>query len=227
MGTYTYSTFQSNLTFELHKRDDISAYVGNWINAAYLDLTTRDRFWDLKVPQPIVFPELCTSSASTTTDGRAYISLPTDCLYPITIHDATSDKRLHNMTWRAYIEKTDRADTTAESQLDKWVRYGGYIYLYPTPDASYSLTTYYYKRPALLSASGDVTAIGEEWDEPILKLAVWQGLMRLKDYEKAALEKAEWVAMLAGKLGAYKKQELDREEFLKPDYAYLQGFEYR
>ena len=56
--------------------------------------------------------------------------------------------------------------------------------------------------------------------EPILKLAVIQSMMRLHDYEKAAIEKKEWVDMMAGKLGFYENEEKDRDEQFSVDPAY-------
>lgn len=216
MGTYTLANFTDSLTFELGQRSDVSTYVANWINQAYIDFTTRNKFWQLRFPKNFRFPELDTDQPDVTIDGTAYVATPTDCLYPHTVHDDTNDKKLDNMVWRTYIKKTGRATATSEGKPAKWVRYGSRIYFHPTPDAAYTVTIYYRKIPAVM-ITGQTTAIQSIWDEPILKLAVIQSLMRLKEYDKATKEKAEWIDMMAGKLGVYDYEALDRNEFFAPD----------
>jgi len=145
--------------FNLHlgQRDDLSAYVDDWINAAYLTLTTQSRFWGLK--RDFYFPELETSSSANTVDGTNYVAIPTDALVIRSVFDTTSTTKLRNMAQSKFLEYTDRADTTAESNPTEWIRQGAYIYLHPTPDAVYALTIHYRKRPALLTGSA-VTVIG-------------------------------------------------------------------
>lgn len=223
MGTYTLENFETYLTLELGQRGDISTLVDRWINTAYIDFCTRDKFWGLRIPKKFKFPELDSSQPDVTADGTAYISTPSDCLYVYTVHDDTNDKDLAGISWRSYLKKSGRATTTSENKPTKWVRSGSRIYLSPTPDAAYAVTTYYRKIPIVL-ATGAVTVIQSIWDEPILKLAVIQSLMRLKEYDKAKIEKAEWMEMMAAKLGIYENEPIDREEFFAPD---IQDIDYR
>jgi hypothetical protein len=225
MGDKTYATFQSDLTFYLGNRGDISAYVGGWINTAYRDLATRDMFWSMSLPSGFIFPQLATSASSNTTDGVAYVAMPTDAFVLNTIHDATNDRKLESIPFKEYIEKANRADTDSEGKPQHWTRRGTSIFLYPTPDATYSLTVYYRKVPAAMSGGTDVTVLGAEWDEPILKLAVIQSLMRLGEYDKANYEKADWQESVAARVGAYLRNETDRKTYLIPDPATM-NFEY-
>lgn len=219
MGVKTYATFRSDLVFETGQRTDIDSYTGQWTNTSYLEFCTRRSFWEVKIPKHFKFPELDTTTTSNTTGSVAYISIPTDCLAVYTIHDTTNDKKLKNYNMRQYVEETGRASTTGFP--DYWLRYGSRIYFFPTPTGVYSMTIWYRKRPALLSAVGDVTLIGSEWDEPILKLAVAQTLLRLKDYEGFKIHKAEWVNMMEGKMGMYDEERKDKEDILHPDLGYL------
>ena len=223
MGSKALSTFQADLILEIGSRTDVTAALQKqWLNSAYLDLTTRDRFWGVRVPFRYMFPELNTSTTTgtTTTAYRPYISVPSDMLVTHTIIDTTNDQKLKNMSWSDYIRKTGRNNSDDADKPTRWLRYGSYYYLYPTPDSSYVMEVFYRKRPAELSAATDVTAIGAEWDEIILKLAVIQTLMRFKDYEKAEAEKKEWLDVVASKVLLYTHEMGDRGDYMKPDQSY-------
>lgn len=221
MGDKAFSVFASDLTYELGNRTDIAASVGAWINTAYLEFTTRNQFFGFKFPKYFYFPELETSASATTTAGTDYVALPSDALILYTIHDNTNDNKLGGIKFREYVDKTGRATSASRSKPLYWLRYGSQIKLYPTPDGAYSLTVYYRKRPTALSLDGDVTAIGAEWDEAILKLAVIQSMMRLKQYDTADVEKKALVELLAGKVDIYDKEQRDLKKFFAPDIAYL------
>jgi hypothetical protein len=223
VGAKDFSTFKTDLIIELGSRTDITTTLqGQWVNSAYTDFTTRAQFWGLRVPYKFMFPELNTSAIINTVGDRAWISVPTDMLVTTTIHDTSNDRKLKNMAWRDYIRKTGRGDSDESGTPNYWCRYGTYYYLYPTPDDSYVMEAFYRKRPTSLSASTDVTAIGAEWDEVILKLAVIQSLMRLKDYEKAEIEKKEWLDVVASRVQLYTQEMGDRGDYMKPDQSYHQ-----
>jgi hypothetical protein len=220
MGTYTYSDFKSKLTRELWNRDDVSTLVGGWVNAAYMDLCTRNRFWDVKMPHNFDFPELNVSESRTTADGTASVATPSQALFITTVFDDTNKRKLSKMSPREYFSKTDRATAAAEGQPTNWTRYGSNLYLWPTPAATYSLSVYYRKRPAEMSDDLDVTAVGAEWDEIILKLAVIQSMMRLKAYDDAAKEKADWTMKVQDLIGIYGKEEIDQRHLAEVDIVY-------
>lgn len=221
MGDYTYTEFQDKLKFEMGQRTDVDAYRDDWINIAYRELTSATRIFTIK--RYFYFPELETVDTSqSTTDGTAYINRPTDCLIVRQVYDTANNVRLKPIAWDKYTAYTDRATATAEGKPTEWVRSGTYLYLYKTPDATYTINVFYKKRVALLSASTDVTVLGAEWDEPILKLAVYKSFMRMKQYEAAKIEKAEWIESVAGLMDIYYHEEKGREEYLKPDPQYHQ-----
>ncbi len=204
MGVYTFQNFKDYLFTRLGSNTDFQSptdYYARWVNSAYRRLTSMPRFWGLK--RNYNFPELETSSAKTTADGVAYVSMPTDCLAIREIYDATNKVRLNWMPWSEYVNKTDRADTTAEADPKYWHRYGGNIYLYPTPDDSTtSLTVYYKKRITELTGSG-VTDIGAEWDDIILEMATAIGREWANEPEKAERAKKNAVEMIADLVAVY------------------------
>jgi hypothetical protein len=220
MGNYTYQNFQDYLKLELYQRTDLETptdYYSTWTNQSYINLATR---------KDLYFPEMEKLADAQTSDGTVYVEAPTDTLFIRTIFDDTSTVKLKKVSWIRYIRYTNRADTSAEDNPNKWTHAGGgtgrgRLYLYPTPDAAYDLTIYYRAVPARLSNSTDTTAIGEEWDEIILKMAVWQTLMRLKEYDKAEKEKEVVDEMIRDLRGVYDRENIDRDDILQPSQAYL------
>ena len=169
MGTYTYTLFKSYLKLRCGSNSAFDDYYGVWVNSAYSFLTTSETIGGVR--KRMYFPELEVNDTVTTSNGFAVVSPPTDCLITREIYDSTNTRRLDWIPLSEYVNKTDRADTSAEGQPQKWTRMGSYYYLWPTPDATYSLLVYYKKRPTALSGASDVTAIGKEWDDIILELA--------------------------------------------------------
>ena len=220
MGEKTYAEFQDEIKLEIYQRTDLESstdYYAKWFNQAYVTLATR---------KDLYFPEMEKFTPAQTADGTAYVESPSDTLFIRTVFDDTSTVKLKKISWLQYIKKTDRATASAENNPNKWTRAGGgtgrgRIYLYPTPDAAYDLTIYYRATPARLSDSDDTTAIGEEWDEIILKMAVWQTLMRLKEYDKAEKEKDVVDEMIRDLRGIYDRENIDRDDILQPHQAYI------
>jgi len=220
MGDMTFSEFTDSLTLNLGQREDISSYVDAWINVAYLDLCTKNKFWSLSVPKKFLFYELQATDETDTVDGTAYIATPSDCLSIYAVWDNDNDVKLHRINLRQYVSYTGRADTDSEGSPGKYVRSGANIYLYPTPDDAYTLTTYYKKRPAELTGT-DTTVIGAEWDEVILDLATIQSMKKLRMYEDYKIWKAEWLETVGSKMGMYESEQDDTRNILKPDVAYI------
>ena len=218
MGTKGFDVFQTDLKFCLGQRDDVTSYLGGWINTAYMTLTTGNRFWGLK--KNFYFPELETSSTAATVDGTAYVATPTDALIVRRVWDSTNDVKLDRIGWGTYVEYTGRADTSSEGKPSEYIRQGTSIYLYPTPDAVYTMRIYYRKRPALLTGSA-VTVIGAEWDEPIVKLATAQSWLRLQNVEKYKAWREEFLSDVSGLIGIYDQEEQDENGYIRPDSAYV------
>jgi len=227
MGDKTFSEFQTELLFNLGNPSDIDSFVDDWVNAAYRSLTSRNKFYGLKMPKDFKFPELETSSNTVTQTGIPYVIKPTNCITVTTVFDETNKRKLDFEHFKDYIEKTDRSTTASRDKPIKWIPYENKVFVYPTPDGAYTLTTYYRKRPVEMDSDNPTTAIGSEWDEPILMLATIFGLMKMKQYDEAAVWKQEFLMTIQDMLGIYSREEKDLDETLHLDPAYLEGFKYR
>ena len=227
MGAKTFTTFQSDLIFELGNRDDLDDKKGDWINHAYITLTTMNRFWGLN--RDFHFPELMDFSTTSCTDGTAWVQTAERCLYVTDVWDTTNDVHLHNISHSKYVGKVGRDTAASEGDPKYWVVHGAtgnndeykVVWLYPTPDSSQGIRIYYRKIPAEMEQNADVTDIGVEWDEPLLQLAVVQSHMRLNEFDRAEVKKKEWVDMVSGLIGIYDKEQLARREVRKPSLAYI------
>jgi len=221
MGTYNFTTFQTNLKFELGQFSAIDSYLPGWVNSAYLDFCTKDTFWNLKLPAKLYFPEMLkVDNSKATAANTKFITLPADCISIYHIHDTTSDAPLDYYEVREYARKTGH-DTSASYNIPKkWTRIGSKLYFHPTPNGAYSLDIFYRKRPSLLVNADDKTEVDPIWDEPILKLAVYQSLMRLKRYDMADVERKEWIEAVAGKIGIYSQDKRSSRTPIQPDPIY-------
>ena len=220
MGEVTFSEFKNYLKFELGERTDLSSWgdlgnlYGKWINLSYLTISTSTNIPGIK--NQLYFPELHTNDATqSTADGTKTLNTPSDAIYVEGIWDTTNDVELRNISWPEYKERSGRSNADARAKPTEWTRRGSYLYLHSTPDDIYACTIYYKKKPAVLSADDDVTILGKEWDEAILKLGVVDGLAKLKRYEESAIEKKSWQQLMYGLLGMYDKERRDREEQLR------------
>lgn len=228
MGTDTLVTFSADLKFNLGQRSDLTSYLTGWVNDAYITLCGMKRFYDSKTRRyvKVYFPELeAVDTSKSTSDGTAYVTAPTACIFVRKIFDETNDTKLTAISLDKYLSYTDRDDTDAEGEPTEWVRMaeaatsGTRIMLHPTPDDTYSLYIYYRKRPTVLSGS-NTTVLGAEWDLPITLLATYQSMMRLREYENAERFKEAWQDQMRELVGIYDEEKLDRDEIRKPKSSY-------
>lgn len=83
----------------------------------------------------------------------------------------------------------DPDDTTRHpaNVPDKWYLYGSTIKTYPVPDAAYTLSLRYYKKPTEMDADDDVPEIPSEFREILVVGAAYR-VMQVKDnYDQAAI----------------------------------------
>jgi hypothetical protein len=219
MGQMTLSEFQSELTFEMGNDSEIESYRTDWINRAARTLTTQDQFFGKDIS--LYFPELETSSTTTTADGTATLTTPTTAHFVRTLWESTSDIKMTNISWSDYIERTGRAVEASRGAPTMWVRRGTNLYLYYTPDGAYGVTIYFKKYITELSAAGDVLEIGEEWDEAVLKLCVIQSMYRRKRYADAEKEEGIFLNMVSGIASGYDNETMDREDRRYPDRTWI------
>lgn len=228
MGAKAFSVFQSDLVFELGNRTDLDDKKGNWVNHAYITLTTMNRLWGLR--RDFYFPELFDVTTTSCVDGTAYVSAPARCLYVREVWDTTNDNRLNKISWSDYIGRSGRADTDSEGAPTHWVVSGATdstgahkkVWLYPTPSGGQGIQISYRKIPAELDDDDDTTIIGIEWDEPLLQLAVIQSHIRLGEFDRAEYKKKEWLDTVTNLIGIYDKEDLARRDIRAPKLGYTQ-----
>lgn len=224
MGSLAFDDFKAQLLLRMGNRTQLQSvssidYYGVWINQAYKRLTCSARV--PLVGKSVYFPELQTktTTGTSTSNGVAYITTPSDAIFVKHVYNTTSTKKLSWIPLAQYVEKTDRADAGAEAAPTRWHRHGNYIYLHPTPDATYVLEVWYQKRPLDLQGE-EVTVIGEEWDYPILCLAAYYAHQWMGEYERSKAIREEYADAVGGVIGIYAREEKDRNENLRPDDAY-------
>lgn len=115
-----------------------------------------DRFW---------FEE--TQTAVTTVASTTYVAVPSDVvdLETVTVTYNGHPYDLTERSWEWYRAIGGDDTSIGKSVPDNYVTYGDRIYLYPVPDATYTLTLGYLKTLATLSGATDTntfTALGEE-----------------------------------------------------------------
>jgi len=223
-GDKTFAEMVDEVELALGQRTDIATVAGEVVNDAYLRITCSNEFFDQR--KNSYFPSLEIQSAATnTSDGTAYISTPTDCLFIRSVWDSTSDLKLNKISLMDYLGRSGRATATAEGAPTQWVRRADatkgndYIYLYPTPDATYAMVIYYRARPAKLTGTG-TTVIGMEWDEAIVSLAISTMARRLQMYDTAEIFEKEFNGIVTGLLGLYDNEDLDKQDYRRVDEAY-------
>lgn len=233
MANKTFQEFTDYLQFSFGQTDELittsltnsgsTNMYGVWINTAYHDITERGKFWNL--PRRFYFPELETDDTKTTSDGVAYVAYPDNCYYPQEIYDTTNNRHLKWRPWTWYVNKTNRSDTSAEGEPAYWTRRASsgsqYIYLYPTPDTDSETITIYFRRKVVDISGTSTTLIGEEWDEPILMLAMIKGRMWMNDWDKVEKLKGEWLNMVRDRQDTYTPEELARRESFRPDPRWM------
>lgn len=227
MGVYTHDDMSKYVKFRMGRRTDLSSvesedFYSLFVNSAYKELTSKNGLFGIKgFHKRIYFPELEDADTSqSTSDGVAYINVPTRALVIRAVEDTTNDRILDPISWSEYKGNIGRADTDAESKPTQWTRRGTYIYLFPTPDDTYAITIDYRRKITSDISGSSTTEIGGEWDEPIVQLATYKGFMWMNDFEKAQAVKAEFMETTADLLGIYFQDEVGKISYMYRDPAY-------
>lgn len=228
-GTKTFAAMVDEVELAFGQRTDIATVAGGWVNDAYFRITCSNEIFGQRINS--YFPTLEIQSAATnTSDGTAYVTCPTDCLFVRGVWDSTSDVKLSKMSLSEYIQRTGRATAASEGAPTHWLRRADTtkgndkIYVYPTPDATYALVIYYRAKPAILTGT-NTTVIGFEWDEAIVSLACAIGARRLQMYDTAAVFEEDFKNIIAGLVGIYDNEDADKQDYRKVDTAY-NNYEY-
>ena len=205
---YDFSTFKSYMKLRfgqdpaLELVNDATNMYGVWINEAVTWLTTRNRFWEFKLN--FYFPELEGFDATmNTSDGVAYVAKPATTYIIREAFDLTSNNPINWVHPKKYIRYSGRADTNAEGPPQKWVRFDGNVYFYPTPDDAYNIQILRRKYATAMAADTSTSGIGAEWDYAILNLGAHIGHTWMGDDQKADKAKEAFLDHIQGVIGIY------------------------
>ena len=229
MGAVTFDQFKAFVLLRLGNRTELQSvssvdYYGIVVNQAYRQICTSRRLPE--TDKRVWFPQLesVTSTDITATAGTAYISVPTNSLL---IHDVicTYSGKERDLDWcppERYKSYTNRRLTASRGTPREWTHIGNFIYLYPTPDAAYTYEVWFRLNPPDM-VSGASTLIGSEWDQAIMLLASYKLANWVGDKDKSSMARAEYIEYISGIAGIYGEEERDRNENIRPDYAYLRA----
>ena len=160
MGFLTLGDFQDELATMLSVKGEGpprgNRRLDRYINMGYLELTGTMDFNALFKIQTI----------ATVADTKTY-TLATSLQSVRAVIDTTNTYNLRRVT----IENFFRLDPSNTGQPQRWARAAGLLYLWPVPDAVYSIDVMHNVEPTVLVADGDKTVLNSVWDQAILLFA--------------------------------------------------------
>lgn len=185
----TLSDLRDNIEHDL-ARSDLTTYVTQAINKA-IEHYSRYRFW---------FNE--TTGTLSTVDGtQSYATadgLPSDIaeIDVVTVHQ-TSTTRLDAVPRTYQWIRTNSTNTALEDVPSDYAFYASKLWLYPTPNAVYTVTISYKKTYSDLSADSDYNDFTTNAQDLIEARARWWLMTRkVMDYNGASIAKADEVDAL-------------------------------
>jgi hypothetical protein len=214
-----FQTFKNRLQFALGGWDEDATYLDVWINRAYIDLTTVNKFVRWKLPWYFDIPKLDKSTTINTTQNQDYIALPSDLLFIINVKDTTNDTDLKpkDIRW------IDKNKSSTASEPTYYARFGSNLYFDCPAGGTYAIEIKYRKRIALLSANGDEPELDDEWQEAMLILAKYYAYSDLLEFDKAREMKTQFIEFVREHLGILERETMDKEGKIKPAWRYISG----
>jgi hypothetical protein len=201
----SYPALQTEVTARLGNRNDIASRVGRWINYAYYELLMNPRF---------NFFELDSIADFYTVPNQSYINvanLPTDFWHILGIRDVTNNRKLRRSHWQVF----DRLTPTF-GQPTRYSRFGPNIEFDPIPDLVYLNQMRYRARPPELADNTNYSALGIEWEEPLITLSTIKGFEALEQPEKAAAQRQMLEPMLQTREDVPMLEDEDNENAIEP-----------
>jgi hypothetical protein len=220
MGDRTYSDFKTDVLFELGNRNDtdISAtWLGRVVNDAYIELACSRELYGAK--GRVYFPELeqgDTSQTVNTTDTNT-LTIPYNAMVIRHVRDDTSDYVLKRVSQTEMWKKWGNSGTGAPKY---WYRDDTVIRIQPDADDTYSMRILFKARPDALSDNTDTTAIGSEWDEIILQLAVIKAHYRLREFPEANAKVPIVQQMIRNIAGIYNEEQRANDDRILPSSTF-------
>lgn len=137
------------------------------------------------------FRELFASSDVSATNGTSGYTLPTDYQRVYSVFTVDSDGTQIPLTQidpAAY----DEMGTGTSGKPSYYTIFGSEIKLWPVPDGDYTVRVRYFRNPADLVSSNDVSEIPERYHHLLVSYALWGCYERENDYNAAAYHKGRF-----------------------------------
>lgn len=167
-----------------------------WLNNAETELASAFQFFSTE--------KRATASMSV---GQTEYSLPTDCIAIYDLRDNTEKRKIR----RAHYRKFDNIDVSVTGDPSHYIRYGNYLVLYPTPDATNTMQLRYCKTLTAMSTSTSTPTLPAPWHECILLGAEYRGWRAVGEYKRAALAKNEYLSMVRSRSAEWEIEDSDEE----------------
>ncbi len=172
MGFETLEGFRESVNLALEGDRQANERLDRWINDAQVEL-----FAELDIQGR----RTC-GTTSTVKDQREY-TIPPDLLAVLVLRDTTSKRRVI----RTAIENFKLFDETTVGEPTRYARVDDLLFLFPLPDAVFTLQMFYIKEPAQMVAGTDKSQLPKMYDRMIHLIALRNGLIDLEKSERATL----------------------------------------
>jgi hypothetical protein len=171
-----------------------STEITNYINDAQNDVFNEYRLPFVQTSQTYTL----TASDSDITHGSG---LPTNFVQAIDLTLTTSgrEKVLPYVDVRTIDSLHPDPDDTAVHPTNVpecWYMYGQTPKVYPSPNAAYTVSLRYYKKPTLLSADADVPQLPTEFEELLVVGAAYRVLQVKDNYDQAGVLENKFAELL-------------------------------
>ena len=177
MAITTYAELKSSITDFLN-RDDLDTVAPDFITLAEADLSRKVRHWRME-------------GRATAEIDTQYSAIPADFLEVITFHVTSGNLRPLELISQAEMlqRRYENLDTSGKPAY--YALTAGEIEVYPTPDGTYTIELYYYKRISALSDSNTSNWLLEYFPDAYLYGSLVHSAPYLKDDARLQL----WAAL--------------------------------
>lgn len=162
-----------------------STEILNFLNDTQNDIFNEYRLPFMETTQGYTL----TSGVSDITDGAG---LPANYVQAIDLI-LTTDGREKVLPFRdireidALYPDADDTDAHSSGVPSCWYKFGETIKVFPVPDAAYTVTLRYFKKPTLLDADADIPEVPSEFEELLVVGAAYRVLQVKDNYDQAAI----------------------------------------
>lgn len=165
----------------------------------YINDTQNDVFNEYRLP--FMQTSQGYTLAANVSDITNSVGLPTNFTQAIDLV-LTTDGRDKVLPYRDFTwiddnyPDPDDTDVHPASVPAYWYKFGTTIKVYPVPDAAYTATLRYYKKPTILDADADVPEIPSEFEEILVSGAAYRVLQVKDNYDQAAIHENKYNELL-------------------------------